>query len=135
MIFFTFFYLRWMFQLITFLNIGFHGKIKIIQPTKIAVEPVKIAVKAVRLTKFLKNLSGSNFAAIKTMFSFLKFQLTAFTGTLLQVVANYCCNASATWPFKWKILFMRVVQLIINFYGPQTLKKLYKKIQSSIISI
>ena len=63
-----------MFQLIKFLNIGFYRKIKIIQPTKIAVEPVKIAVKAVRFTKFLKNLSGSNFAAIKTMFSFLKFQ-------------------------------------------------------------
>ena len=61
-----------MFQLVKFLNIGFCKKIKIIQPTKIAVEPVKIAVKAVRFTNFLKNLSGSNFAAIKTMFSFLK---------------------------------------------------------------
>ena len=74
MSFFHFFCLRWMFQLLRSLNIGFYKKIKNIQPTKIAVEPVKIAVKAVRFTKFLKNLSGSNFAAIKTMFSFLKLQ-------------------------------------------------------------
>ena len=43
---------------------------KIIQPTKIAVEPVKIAVKAVRFTKSFKNLSRLSFAAIKTMVSF-----------------------------------------------------------------
>ena len=47
---------------------------KIIQPTKIAVESIRIAVKAVRFTKSLKNLSGFNFAAIKTMFSFLEIE-------------------------------------------------------------
>ena len=103
---------------------GFCKKTKIIQPTKIAVESFKIADKPVRFTKFLINLSGSNFAAIRTVFSF--FEISKKSWRILQGLYWRSLQMTVAEHSNGKYFFMQVLQLIINFYDHQTLKKLYK---------